>query len=110
METTFSNIQAMTSETKNTSESKNSFIQSVYKNAEFNRFGIISGALILVGCMGGITVGMGAIASIYQLIPVVFSTMLTLAMILAVAPMKWIINLTLIALGLDILFLFMNLL
>ncbi len=60
--------------------------------------------------MGGITVGMGAIASIYQLIPVVFSTMLCLAMILAVAPMKWIINLSFIALAIDVLFLAINLL
>ena len=109
METTISNIQAMTSEKTTNSESKTSPLQNLYRNAEFNRFGIISGALILVGCMGGISVGMGAIASVYQLVLIVFSTMLTLAMILAVAPMKWIINLTFIALALDIIFLFINL-
>ncbi len=61
------------------------------ENAEFNRFGIISAMLMIVGILGGLAVGMGAINYTWLLIIVVTSTMLCLSLILALAPMKYII-------------------
>lgn len=106
MDTSFSTSHV---ESKETTKS-NSLISQLYENAEFNRFGIISAALIIVGCMGGISVGMGAIANPLQLIITVMTTMATLAMILAVAPVKWILNLMWVSLFFDFLFLAINLL
>jgi hypothetical protein len=114
MDTLVSTSENMkTEEEKTSSTTKSSFspfspIKELYKHAEFNRFGIISGALIIVGCLGGITVGFGAVASIVQLALVVFSTMLTLSMILAVAPMKWILNLTFTAIAIDVVLMIIN--
>lgn len=64
---------------------------NLMKAAEENRFGVISMILLVVGCVGGITVGLGAIQYIATLIIVVVPTMLTLSLLLAVAPMKWIL-------------------
>ena len=36
----------------------------IFSNAEFNRFGLISAILLIVGCLGGLTVGMGAVEHI----------------------------------------------
>ncbi len=47
------------------------------KNVEFNRFGLISVILILVGCLGGLTVGLGAIESTVALIVVIIPTINT---------------------------------
>jgi hypothetical protein len=33
------------------------------KEMEFNRFGWIAGIILVVGCLGGLTVGMGALQS-----------------------------------------------
>lgn len=58
--------------------------------SEFNRFGIISMLILIIGCIGGIAVGLGAINYTSTLIMVVVPTMTTLSLLLAVAPMKWI--------------------
>jgi hypothetical protein len=63
---------------------------NVVKESEFNRFGLISIILLIVGCFGGVAVGLGAIKYIPTLILVVVPTMTTLSLLLAVAPMKWI--------------------
>jgi hypothetical protein len=59
---------------------------------EFNRFGFISAIILLVGCLGGLTVGMGAIENTLALIAVIIPTMITLSFLLAVAPMLWILT------------------
>jgi hypothetical protein len=64
---------------------------SVSNELEFNRFGYITVILTVVGCLGGLTVGMGAIESTFALIAVVIPTMITLSFLIAVAPMRWII-------------------
>lgn len=46
--------------------------------SEENRFGVICIALLLVGCLGGITVGLGAINNVLALTVVVIPTMTTL--------------------------------
>lgn len=72
------------------------------KDAEFNRFGIISVVLLIVGCLGGITVGMGAIDYTWALILVVIPTMITLSLLLAVAPMRYIFYATLASVLIDL--------
>jgi hypothetical protein len=71
--------------------------------SEYNRFGLIAVLILLVGCMGGITVGMGAIKDTWALILVVLPTMLTLSLLLAVAPMKWIYRAASISVAIDVL-------
>ncbi len=72
-------------------------------DSEYNRFGLIAVLILLVGCMGGITVGMGAIKDTWALILVVLPTMLTLSLLLAVAPMKWIYRAASISVAIDVL-------
>jgi hypothetical protein len=71
--------------------------------SEYNRFGLIPILILLVGCLGGITVGMGAIKDTWALILVVLPTMLTLSLLLAVSPMKWIYKATGFTLVIDLL-------
>ena len=71
--------------------------------SEYNRFGLIAVLILLVGCLGGITVGMGAIKDTWALIFVVLPTMLTLSLLLAVAPMKWIYRAASISVVIDVL-------
>ena len=70
--------------------STNSLEAGMIKESEFNRFGLISMILLVVGCVGGIAVGLGAIKYTGTLILTVVPTMTTLSLLLAVAPMKWI--------------------
>ncbi len=79
-------------------------------SAEFNRFGIISIALTVAACMGGITVGLGAIANTFQLIITVVSTMTVLTLILGVQPIKCLLNATVFALSIDCILIAYNLL
>ncbi len=63
---------------------------NVSSEMEFNRFGWIAIILTIVGCLGGVAVGLGAIENTLALIVIVIPTMLTLSLLLAVAPMKYI--------------------
>jgi len=72
--------------------------------SEFNRFGLIAAILTIVGCMGGFAVGLGVIESTIALIIIVIPTMLTLSLLLAVAPMKWIFNATGACMAIDTMF------
>jgi hypothetical protein len=74
-----------------------------YRDLEFNRFGWIAIILTLVGCLGGLTVGLGAIGNTATLILVVIPTMVTLSFLLAVSPMKWILNAAIISISIDLL-------
>ncbi len=76
-----------------------------FKNLEFNRFGWIAIILTVVGCLGGLTVGMGAIENTMALVLVVIPTMITLSLLLAVSPMKWIVNAALISISIDLILL-----
>ena len=71
---------------------------------EFNRFGWIAIILLVVGCLGGLTVGMGALQSTFALIVILIPTMMTLSFLLSVAPMKWIAVSTLVTVSVDLLF------
>lgn len=65
-------------------------LDTTLSNIEFNRFGLICVILTIVGCLGGIAVGQGAIGNTFALTVVVIPTMITLSLLLAVAPMRWI--------------------
>lgn len=77
-------------------------------DVEENRLGIISIVLLVIGCLGGITVGTGAIHYTWQLFLIVLPTMLTLSFLIAVAPVKQILNLALITVIIDIIILGIN--
>lgn len=91
--------------TKENSTAKVNQIPKWEKDAEFNRFGIISVALLIVGCLGGITVGMGAVEYVWSLILVLIPTMTTLSLLLALAPMRYIIYATAASVLIDIILL-----
>ncbi|TNE76926.1 MAG: hypothetical protein EP333_01785 [Bacteroidetes bacterium] len=73
-------------------------------NTEFHRFGLISATLLIVGVMGGMAVGLGAIENVLALIMIVIPTMLTLSLLLAVAPMKYILGAGIVSVIVDVLF------
>ncbi len=80
--------------------------ENVNENAiEFNRFGAISIILLIVGCLGGLTVGAGAVNEVWSLTLIVIPTMITLSLLIAVAPMKYIITSGIIAVSIDVLML-----
>ena len=84
--------------------SSNTISQSnFYSNLEFNRFGWIAIILTVVGCLGGLTVGLGALENTVALVVVVIPTMVTLSFLLAVSPMKWIVNAAAISITIDLL-------
>jgi hypothetical protein len=71
--------------------------------SEFNRFGLICVILTIVGCLGGAAVGLGAIGNTLALITVIVPTMITLSLLLAVSPMKWILTAATISVSIDVL-------
>ena len=77
--------------------------QNVFKESEFNLFGLISIILLIVGCVGGIAVGLGAIKYVFTLVLVVVPTMITLSLLLAVSPMKWIWRGAIVSVSIDVL-------
>jgi len=83
--------------------STHSLETGVIKESEFNRFGLISMILLVVGCVGGIAVSLGAIKYTSTLILTVIPTMTTLSLLIAVAPMKWIWRAGLVSISIDLL-------
>lgn len=79
------------------------------KDLETNRFGIVSVISIFVGCLGGVVVGLGAVEHTWQLFLIVLSTMTTLSFIIAVAPIKQILNFAAISVVVDVIILLINL-
>ena len=78
-------------------------------NLEENRLGIISVVLLVTGCVGGITVGLGAVHHTWQLFLVVLPTMTTLSFLIALAPLKQILNLGVVTIIIDLVILSINL-
>lgn len=74
------------------------------KNTEFNRFGIICAVLLIVGCTGGLAVGLGGVEQIFSLILIVIPTMATLSLLLAVSPMRYILTSGIISTVINVLF------
>lgn len=85
-----------------------SFWDKIIPDLELNRFGTISIVILLIGCLGGITVSQGAGESWIQLSILVVPMMVTLVLLLAVMPMRWVLNATAITLVIDVLVLLYN--
>ena len=79
--------------------------QTMMEALEFNRFGIISIVLLIVGCLGGLTVGYGGVNEIWSLTLIVIPTMVTLSLLLAVSPMKYIMTAAITTVIIDLLML-----
>ena len=84
-----------------TVKNNTSKFDQLIENADFNRFGLICVILTVVGCLGGITVGLGAIENTFMLSTVVMTTMITLSLLISVSPMKWIMYSTIATLVID---------
>jgi CBS-domain-containing membrane protein len=84
------------------------FWDKLIPDMETNRFGTISIIILLIGCLGGITVSQGAGQSWIQLSILVAPMMTTLVLLLAVMPMRLILNATLITLVIDVVVLLYN--
>lgn len=78
-------------------------LEKLLGDSEFNRFGLIAAILIIVGCLGGAAVGLGAVNNTFTLILVTIPTMSALTLVMAVSPMRWIINVTAVAVVIDVL-------
>ena len=78
------------------------WLQNLADRAETIRFGLIPYLLVFIGCMGGIAAGLGAPGHAVELAMVVLPTSLLLAFILAVAPMRLIITMSILSLVMDI--------
>ena len=72
----------------NTANTQSSNWNRLVAYGEENRFGLICLALLVVGCLGGVTMALGAAHSTALLIAIVVPTMATLSLLLAVAPIK----------------------
>lgn len=87
------------------------FWDNVFKGElEHNRFAIISVVLLFVGCLGGLTVGYGAINHTWQLILIIIPTMTTLSLLLAVSNLKYILTAATISTVLNVAILLLNVL
>lgn len=76
--------------------------ERIFSDSEFNRFGLICMILTIVGCLGGIAVGLGAINNVVALSAVIVPTMATLSLLLAVSPMRWILGAATVCVSLDL--------
>jgi hypothetical protein len=74
------------------------------RNTEFHRFGLISATLLITGCLGGFAVGLGGVESTFALTMLVIPMMTTLSLLLAVAPMKYILTAGSVSVAIDLLF------
>lgn len=75
-----------------TQEIKQSNWMKLESLANEYRFGVIAITLLIIGCLGGVTMNYGAALHTWSLIVVVIPTMTTLSLLLAVSPMRWILN------------------
>lgn len=73
-----------------------------WSKLEFSRYGVISMLVLIIGCLGGISAAFGAHGSALELSLIAFPTIISLALILAVAPMRTIVYLCSVALVLDL--------
>jgi hypothetical protein len=99
METTMKSGQGFT---KDKAENKNKSVSSRWEQAEANRFGIIPILIVIIGCVGGLSAAFGAQGDPLKLSLVAFPTIIALALMLAVAPMRLVLYVSIIAIILDL--------
>ncbi len=100
METTMSKQQSINVSTK--SETTHATPSNFWQLMEFSRYGVIALILVVIGCMGGFAASYGAQDNAYKIALIVFPTILSLAFILAVMPMRLIVWASSIAVLIDI--------
>jgi uncharacterized membrane protein len=83
----------------------NSITSKIMKYASFNQFGVMSMLLIFIGCLSGVTVGLVGFSNDVALISIIIPTMSTLALILSIQPIKYILIAGLITTIVDLLLL-----
>lgn len=93
---------ASTSKSLTTGISKSTVKSDFWKNAEYNRWGIVTYIILVVACLGGVTAGFGSGGNIVELALTVVPTMMTLAFVLAVAPMRLIVWTAAVAVLMDL--------
>lgn len=103
METTMKTKQ--TSNSLNVQESTSNNMAVFWDTLEFNRFGIISMLVLILGCVGGIAASFGAGGDALKLAIIAYPTIISLSLILAGAKMRVITFLSLIAIILDLIIL-----
>lgn len=85
-----------------------SFWDKLIPDMETNRFGTVSIVILIIGGIGGITVSLGAYDSWIQLSILIVPIMTTLVLLLAVMPMRWILNAMAITVLIDVAVLLYN--
>ncbi|MFT5823739.1 MAG: hypothetical protein ACI8ZM_005001 [Crocinitomix sp.] len=80
-----------------------------FEYLERNRYGLMVVLILVVGCLGGIAVGLGALTQVFALSVLALTTMAALSMMLAVAPIKAIVYTSAIAVAADIIIILVNL-
>ena len=94
----------------NIQQQEGSWLSRFNARAEFDRFSIISVGFLIIGIVGGVTVGISAFEHIWQIGVIAGITMLSLSLMLAVAPIKWILRSIVAAVAIDLLIILINLL
>lgn len=88
--------------------SSSSWLDRIEKKSEFNRYAITSIGFLLIGIVGGVTMGFFAQHQAWQMAVIIGFTMFSLSMMLAVAPMKWVLRSTALALIVDLIIILIN--
>jgi hypothetical protein len=79
-----------------------SIFSKLFNDAEKNRFGIIPILIVVIACIGGFAAAFGADNSTIQLGIIILPTVISLALTLAVAPMRTILWVSTLAVILDL--------
>lgn len=95
-------MEATIESKKTIAQTKEIIKPDFWNKMEFSRYGVISMLVIIIGCLGGIAAAFGAHDSALELSLIAFPTIISLALILAVAPMRAIVYLCSIAIVLDL--------
>lgn len=77
-------------------------VMAFWEILEFNRFGIISMLVVILGCVGGMAASFGAGDDALKLAIIAYPTIISLSLILAGAKMRAIIYVSVIAVILDL--------
>ncbi|MFL5754094.1 MAG: hypothetical protein ACJ76F_11850 [Bacteroidia bacterium] len=99
METTMKSSHGLAAQR---TEKKEKTVSTIWQKAESSRFAIIPILLTVLGCIGGVAAAFGAHGDPFRLSLVAFPTIISLALMLAVAPMRLIIYLSTLAIVLDL--------
>lgn len=86
-----------------TVKTKTASTSAFWKAMEFYRFGVTPMMLVIIACVGGGAISYGALSNTLELALISFSTAISLALILAIAPMRLIVGTCVAAIVIDLL-------